>query len=111
MSKEGAPLPQHLTLTEVVRAASMDLLRDGQHAPTIILEGSLQLVKGEMSDFPRTHVEKLQRMRAAGFLMAHAGDIGEPEQVFFIFEGWMSMGHEDKPPHLSPSEDPNRIEA
>ena len=110
MGKEQDNRQHPFTLEEVVQIAKDAALRDGAHAPTVIVEGSSGRVIGQIEEFPDTHEGRVQRMRSAGFAMAQAGDVGRPKQVFFVSEGWLSIGKEGKPPETQPSQDPNRKE-
>jgi hypothetical protein len=110
MSKERAPLPYQLTLKVVTRFAKEVTLRDGRCAPTLIVEGSHGALTGQIAEFPKTHTEKVRRMREAGFELGQTGQVGALWQVFFMSESWMSGAEGDTPSNLPPSQDPNRKE-
>jgi hypothetical protein len=95
---------------EVTQKAREIVRQDGSHVPVLIVEGSKNLIVGQLRDMPDTHGERLELMRFLGQLAAKSGKVGELQQVFFISEGWISMASEDKPPQNPPSGDPNRKE-
>ena len=51
--------------------------------------------------------ERVSIMTQAGKQMGLAGDAGEIEQVFYVFQGWSSPA---RTPYIRPSLDPNRHE-
>ncbi len=61
-------------------------------------------------EMPDTHQSRAQMMDLIGRTFAKNGRIGRLKQVFFICEGWMSMGSKENPPKMRPSEDPERME-
>ena len=85
-------------------------MEDGNHVPILIVEGSRGLAISQMRDVPDTHDERLLLMRSLGQAAATSRKLGLLKQVFFISEGWMSLGDQGRPPELRPSEDPNRKE-
>jgi len=52
----------------------------------------------------------VEYMRFLGQVAAKSGRIDQLQQVFMVSEGWMSIAHENKPPEMIPSRDPNRKE-
>jgi len=99
-----------ISLEEIVSNAKEILLRDGQHIPTLIVEGSKSLVSGQIPDLPATHGERVELMRFLGQAAAKSGRVNQLQQIFMVTEGWMSEPIEDKPTDLPPSQDPNRKE-
>lgn len=110
MSKEDERRPQRSTLEGVARIAREMCLREGMHAPMLIVEGSLKTVIGQLEELPDTHAARANLLRSVGFRLGHMEHIGQLEQVFFIFEGWMSAAEGGKLPHHRPSQDPHRTE-
>jgi hypothetical protein len=108
MDKEREQQPQRLTLEVVSQTAQAETLKHGHHPPTIIAQGSEQSIIAPLENLDDTHEGRVARMMSAGFAIGHSGKFGLLEDVFFISEAWMSVGHE--PPKMSPSQDPNRIE-
>src|SRR5215216_432333 len=99
-----------ISLEEIVSNAKEILLRDGQHVPTLIVEGSKSLVAGQIPDLPATHGERVELMRFLGQAAAKSGRVDQLQQVFMVSEGWMSEPSEDKLADVRPSHDPNRKE-
>ena len=95
---------------EIVANAKELVLESGHHLPVVIIEGSKNLIVSSFQDLPSTHGERMRMMRFVGQAAARSGQVGHLEQVFMVSEGWMSMAHEDNPPKMRPSEDPNRKE-
>jgi len=108
MSPEKDQKP--ISLEEVISNAKEILLRNGQHIPTLIVEGSKSLVAGQINDLPETHEERLQLMRFLGHAADSSGRIDQLQQVFLISEGWLSMASENKPLVMKPSQNPKRKE-
>lgn len=100
----------HITIEEIISNAKEIMLRDGQHIPTLIVEGSKSLVGGQIPDLPATHGERVELMRFLGQAAAKSGRVDQLQQVFLVSEGWMSEPREDKPKDIRPSQDPNRKE-
>ena len=107
---DAEPQPARVTLDEVVQQAVETLLLQGQHVPTIIAEGDLNVLLLAIADMGQTFEERRLQMALAGFAMAHRAQIGSLRQVFFISEAWMSTGSKDTRPFRQPSQDPNRKE-
>jgi hypothetical protein len=110
MRKEYENQPQRLTLEDVSRQAQAELLRDGQHAPILIAQGSQNFVVTQFSEMESSHEGRMEQMAVAGFAIADRGGIGQLEEIFFISEAWLSVGSEGRPPQIPPSQDPNRKE-
>src|SRR6476660_572319 len=100
----------HITIEEIISNAKEIMLRDGQHIPTLIVEGSKSLVGGQIPDLPATHGERVELMRFLGQAAAKSGRVDQLQQVFMVSEGWMSEPNEDKPKDMKPSQDPDRKE-
>src|SRR6266498_3072551 len=102
---------EHITIEEIISNAKEIMLRDGQHLPTLIVEGSKNLVAGQIPDLPATHGERAELMRFLGQAAAKSGRVDQLQQVFRVSEGWMSEPSEDKSTEdIRPSQDPNRKE-
>ena len=99
-----------ISLEEIVSNAKEIALRDGNHVPVLVVEGSKNLVVGQIPDLPGTHGERVELMRFLGQAAAKSGRVGHLQQVFMVSEGWMSMASKDKPAKMIPSQDPDRKE-
>lgn len=108
--QEEVSQAQELTLEDVVRSAQEMLLRQDNHPPTGLAEGSLQAVVFQFGEFGKTVMERARLMFEAGLGLAQSQQIGELRQVFFIMEGWMSGPGQGQRPILPPSQDPRRKE-
>ena len=102
--------PDALTPREVAWLATQSALEHGGHVPTLIVEGSMRHVIGHLADLPETHEGRVQRLFSIGVSLGRIRAVGKLEQVFFISEGWLSMGEEGRPPRMLPSQDPDRKE-
>lgn len=98
------------TLEFVVSGAKETLLREGIHTPTLIVEGSSNLITGKLPDMPEKHGAKREYMRSLGQLTAKNGRVGELRQIFFVSEGWICATNEEASGNVLPSQDPNRKE-
>jgi len=108
MSPERA---QHqINWEEIIFLAQETILRCGRHVPTLIVEGSQKMARGQIQDLPETHGERLELMRFLGQSAAKDGNIDKLHEVFMIFEGWLSAEGEDKPAEARPAQDPKRKE-
>ena len=85
-------------------------LRDGGHAPTLIIDGSNGPVFVQIDALAPSHSERLEQMFFAGTALAREGNVGRLLQVFFISEAWLSTARNGLPPASPPSQDPNRKE-
>ena len=99
-----------ISLEEIVSNAKEIALRDGSHVPVLVVEGSQNLVVGQIPDLPGTHSERVELMRFLGQAAAKSGRLGQLQQVFMVSEGWMSMASKDKLAETIPSQDPDRKE-
>ena len=104
------PKRQLLTLDQVSRTAKETTLKAGYHVPTLMIEGDLRSIISQIQQLANTFEGRETQMFMHGFLLANVGDIGVLQQVFFISEGWMSVGSKETPPQMPPSRDPQRKE-
>lgn len=95
---------------DLVRKAKETILLDGHHIPMVIITGSKDHLLTHLLFMPETHDERLSFFRQIGQIAAKSGRIGKLRDIFFISEGWMSVGGDNKPLKVLPSEDPNRKE-
>lgn len=110
MSKEWQPRPAPITFEQVTRLAQEALLRDGHHAPTLIIDGSLRPVVMQIDGLAPTFEGRVQQMFVAGQALARDGGAGRLRSVYFITEAWLSQANEGKLPDVPPSQDPQRKE-
>lgn len=99
-----------LTIDQVAARACDVLLQDGTHVATVIAQDTENIVMASVPSMPNTPSERVQMMRTAGATLAQSGRLRSLQEVFFIFEAWMSTATDDAPPVTPPSEDPRRIE-
>jgi hypothetical protein len=99
-----------VTLEEIISNAKEIMVREGQHVPTLIVEGSKILVAGQIPDMPATHGERMDLLHFLGQAAAQSGRVDQLQQVFMVSEGWMSEPSEDQSAKMPPSQDPNRKE-
>jgi len=99
-----------LSFEEVILKAKETMLRDRELLPTMIIEGSNDLIVGKIPDMPATHGERMELMYFLGEAAAKSGRVDQLQQVFLLSEGWMSMASENKQAELRPSQDPDRRE-
>lgn len=104
------PPREPLTMTDVSQEAREVLLREGQHLPTVIVEGFHRRVVMRLVGVPPTHPQRLAQMFAAGYQLAERGDLGGLRQVFHISEAWLSRAEPGEALELPPSQDPQRHE-
>ncbi len=102
---------QHRISFEDLAAHAKEItIQDGHHVPILIVEGSRSLAVSHIQEMPETHSERAELMLAFGQAAALSGKIGRLEQVFLVSEGWMSVASSERPPHMRPSQDPERKE-
>ncbi len=99
-----------ISLDEIVSNAKEILLRDGNHVPALIVEGSKKLIVAPIPNMPETHGERIVLLRFLGQAAVKTGSIGQLQQVFIITEGWLSVGIKEESSEVRPSQDPNRKE-
>lgn len=96
---------------ELVTLVARELtLRNGGHAPTLIIDGSSALVFAQMDALAPSPQGRIEQMFSAGIALAREGRVGRLGQVFFISEAWVSAAQDGSLPHARPSQDPNRKE-
>lgn len=110
MRKEWQPRPAPITFEQVTRLAQETLLRDGHHAPTLIIDGSARPVVVQIDGLAPTFEGRVQQMFVAGQALAREGGAGRLRNVYFVTEAWLSRAQEGKLPDVPPSQDPQRKE-
>lgn len=110
MRKEWQPRPAPITFEQVTRLAQETLLRDGHHAPTLIIDGSTRPVIVQIDGLAPTFEGRVQQMFVAGQALAREGGAGRLRSVHFVTEAWLSHAQEGKLPDVPPSQDPQRKE-
>ena len=101
------PKPVPLTLESVARNARANLLRRGNHPPTLIAEGDRKTIGTQIEALAPTHPDRAQQLFVLGLALAQSGEVGVLQQVFFIAEAWMSA---EDPQKIRPAQDPQRKE-
>ncbi len=109
INHEEEPQRNPVTIEEIASLAKENLLRDGKHAPTVIVDGDKAVVTIRIKPV-RTSQECQRQLFQAGFALAKTKELNDLQQVFLISEGWMSVGGADKTPDYPPSQDPDRKE-
>ncbi|MCA9903449.1 MAG: hypothetical protein KC547_06310 [Anaerolineae bacterium] len=99
-----------LTMAAVSQEAREVLLREGQHLPTVIIDGLRKRVVMRLVGVPPNHTQRLAQMFAAGYQLAEQVDLGGLRQVFHISEAWLSRAQPGEALALPPSQDPQRHE-
>lgn len=110
MKYEREKRSQPLSLAEVSQRAKEVTLKDGEHAPTLMVEGNRAGSVMQFTELAPTHEGRAQQMFTAGFWLAQQREIGSLSQVFFITEAWMSASQGGQLPTVMPSQDPQRLE-
>lgn len=110
MQKEREPQPHKLTIKEIAVIAKENLLRDGSHIPTIIVQGSGGTVAVQVAALVETPQGRRRQMYDAGVLLAQQNVVAVLWQIFYIAEGWMSQLEVGEMPAHAPSQDPKRKE-
>ena len=90
MSKESERHEPYFAFSDVVQLAKEVLLRDGQHVPTLIIQGSTDQMILQLSDLPSTPEEKHQVMFLCGVYVAQEFELGTLQSIYFVSEGWLS---------------------
>jgi hypothetical protein len=98
------------SIEQVVSLAKEAALRDGYHAPTVIVDGDNGTVLVQISELGNTFEEREYQMFQLGFSLADMKTVNNLRQVFFITEGWMSTRTPDQAAFYKPSQDPHRKE-
>lgn len=83
-------------------------MRDGHHAPTLIIDGSIRPVIVQIDGLAPTFEGRTQQMFVAGQALARDGGAGRLRGVYFVSEAWLSQAQEGKLPDVPPSQDPQR---
>lgn len=110
MYKDREPRPAPITFEQVSHSAQETLLRDGHHAPTLIIDASAGPVVVQIDRLAPTFEGRVQQMFVAGQALAHEGNTGRLRSVYFVSEAWLSQAHEGKLPNVPPSQDSQRKE-
>lgn len=101
------PKSAPLTLEAVAHNAKANLLRRGNHPPTLIAEGDRKTLDIQVEPLAPTHPDRAQQLFGLGLVLAQSGEVGVLQQVFFIAEAWMSTAN---PQRVRPAQDPQRQE-
>lgn len=104
-----AQTPERFTLEKVVSLAK-EIAFQNEHMPTVIAQGSEQAIVGQMPEFPDTPEGRIKFMYVAGYLIGKRGILGLLEEVFVIFEAWMSVRKKEEDLSVRPSQDPEALE-
>jgi len=99
-----------LTIEAVSQEAREVLLHEGQHLPTVIIEGIQKTIVMRLIGVPPTHDQRLTQMFAAGYQLGVRVDLGGLRQIFHISEAWLSRVQPGEVLQLPPSQDPQRHE-
>lgn len=99
-----------LTMEVVSQEAREVLLREGQHLPTVIVEGIQKTIVMRLIGVPPTHDQRLAQMFSAGYQLGARVDLGGVRQIFHISEAWLSRVQPGEALELPPSQDPQRHE-
>lgn len=110
MTPELKHRPQPITFELVTQLAQEVLLRDGFHAPTLLVDGSANPVAIQIDQLAPTFEGRAQQMFVAGQTLAHTGSAGRLRGVYFVSEAWLSQAQDGRPPSMRPSKDPQRKE-
>jgi len=100
----------HIDFEEIVSNAKDVILKDGKHAPILIIDGDRELLISQLYELPATHQQRVELMRFVGMTTAMSGKLRSLEQVFMVSEGWMSVARKDSQSIIPPSQDPDRKE-
>lgn len=85
-------------------------MRDGHHAPTLIVDGSTRPVIVQIDGLASTFEGRVRQMFVAGQALARDGGAGRLRSVYFVTEAWLSHAQDGKLPDVPPSQDPQRRE-
>jgi hypothetical protein len=99
-----------MTMNQISAIAKEVMLKDGYHAPTLIVEGTKEGGILSLKHFPDDPDEKHLAMQATGYNVGKKAELGELVRVFLISEAWVSMAKSGTLPSVRPSKDPNRRE-
>jgi hypothetical protein len=98
-----------MEMEEIVRLATTIVLKQGYHAPQLLVWGERGAGSVLCADFPNEYEEKLAYMFTAGKHTRLKHDIGMLKRVFFVVEVW-AMKHENGTPFIRPHLHPKRKE-
>src|SRR3989304_9129373 len=93
----------------IAAIARENLLKYGNHVPTVIAVGTLGQGIGQLEGELETSEDRARAMKVLGRVFRREGYVGELRKVFFVSEGWMSEAAKVDG-NIRPSQDPNRIE-
>lgn len=103
-----------MTTEAIMKSATEILIREGYHAPTILLDGTREAGVIVLTEFPSENTERIRLMYKMGQQAVHEHPVGVLRQVFLISESWMgtkqSLDDITKKGYVRPSLDPNRME-
>jgi hypothetical protein len=102
--------PQSITLEAVAEVAIENTLRDGFHAPTLVVEGTRDRFVTTFEQMGKTHEDRVMQFYKAGVSVAVSDIVGRVKQVFFVSEAWLSVQQATSEPVLPPSQYPKRKE-
>lgn len=108
MQQNSEDIP--LTLDGVSELARKTILRDGYHAPILIVEGTDERLLIPVEEFPDTAEGRIYTLYSLGRQVKRERPIGSLKQVFLITEAWISIGADQSRLVVPPSQDPNRLE-
>ena len=98
MREEWQPRPAPITFEQVTRLAQETLLRDGHHAPTLIINGSARPIILQFDELASMFEGRAQQMFIAGQALARDGSAGHLRSVYFVSEARLSQPHEENCP-------------
>ncbi len=111
MSSERRERGQYkVSFEQVISYAIENMLADGTHMPTFVIEGSKNVIASQLQGMPETHGERMELMRFLGQQTAMSGRVDRIQQVFMISEAWRVAASKDEPAKIQPSKDPSRKE-
>jgi len=110
MRKEWKHRPAPLLVEQGTRLAQEVLLRDGQHVPTLIVDGFKNPIVIQVERLAPTYEARRQQLYITGQAQSHEGTAGRVRSVYFVIEAWLSQAREGKPPMMRASQDPQRKE-
>lgn len=109
MSKEDSNRKAPLTLETIAAIAAENMLRDGLHVPTLIVDASENNLIFTFDSLASTSEQRATQFFLCGIRVAQTEEIGFTNQVFFISEAWMTRQNQNQP-FVQPSEARDRME-
>ncbi len=94
----------------IAAIARENLLKYGNHVPTVIAVGTAGQGIGQLEGELETSEDRARAMKVLGRVFRREGYVGELRKVFFVSEGWMSVAAKTGGNIIRPSKDPNRME-